>query len=150
MHLQSVASPQKGNKQDPKWFCHFSQSVFACHVLDELRRFSIVSVTQVHCSCLSPTIEILQDQACIVVVPPFCYVLPYLFLLLLFSPLFQSHLFSLSTVSNVSSCICLSHLFLSLSSLSLASLPLPDSWLVWRHQTACIFSAATDGAMAAC
>jgi len=32
----------------------------------------------------------------------------------------------------------------------LASLRLLNSRLVWRHQTACIFSAATDGAVTAC
>lgn len=84
----------------------------------------------------------------ITVSSPLPSLLPYIFLLYYFAhPLFLS----LVSVSNASGFICLCVCHLSFSPFFFPiPLPLPDSWLVWQHQTACIFSTATDGAMAAC
>lgn len=126
-------------------------SVFACHVVDEQRRFSTTGASRVHCSCVFPTIAILQWGYPSPLSPHYLFLLYYSHSSSLsLSTLFQSFPVSVCWVSRASGCICLCVCHLSFSLSLFPSLPLADSRLVWRHQTACIFSAATDGAMAAC
>lgn len=119
-------------------------------VAGELRRFNTTGVTHAHHSCLFPAIAILQraqnHPSPLCYVPPSSLSSPLLSLIFYLSlPCFTLFCFlSALFVSNASSCIlptCLS---------PFPPFPLPDSWLVWWHQAVCIFSAATDGAMAAC
>lgn len=88
---------------------------------------------------------------------PLCYVPPLSVSSLLLSLIFYLSLpcFTLlsflsvqSQMLRVVSCLLVCHL--SFCPFTLPPFPLPDSWLVWWHQAVCIFSAATDGAMAAC
>lgn len=124
---------------------HFSvqHSVFACHVLDELRRFSTIGVTHVHYFSLShDSIEYYSEGSTLPSPPG--YVLPYLFLM----DYFHSSLSSLFQYFSLSFCCFRLYVSMCLSPLSCPPPSLPDSWLVWQHQAACIFSIATDGAMA--
>lgn len=118
-------------------------TLFACRVLDELRWFGTTGVTHVarvsfpvisasQSAVKRPPLSVTCSLICIVSITfthPLCLSLPC---------------FSLKCFRLYLS-MCLSPSLFFPPSLSLA-----DSWLVWRHQTACIFSAATDGAMAAC
>lgn len=108
-------------------FSQCTAPLFAWHVPDKLRRFSTIGVTHV-------SFQRYHSEHDITLI----YFFSITFSLLLVS------------VFNASGCICRCVCHLSFSRFLCLPLPLPDSWLVWRHQTVCIFSAATDGAMAAC
>ena len=125
VHLQSTLPPKR---------CVLiaTTTLFACRVLDELRWFGTTSITVITVSSEAPS--------------PLRYVLPYLY------RLYYLHSSSLSIPSMFQSqMLQVVSVYVSVTlSFFPPSLSLADSWLVWRHQTACIFSAATDGAMAAC
>lgn len=117
-------------------------TLFACRVLDELRWFGTTGVT--HVARVSfPVISASQSA---VKRPPLSVTCSLICIVsITFThPLSISSLFQSQMLQVVSVYVSVTLPFFP------PSLSLADSWLVWRHQTACIFSAATDGAMAAC